>query len=244
MFENKSLEAHTNNRVTTKRVVVGDGKQRVHSSTIAHLDFRRLDKALAHVRMPRQKPSNENDINKQVEIPTRSTRVDSKAAAKIGNIHEAALMMREHGPEATQSLGRQTRAEGWNIALEIRSNKVPSPAQTRALALCRITFGETASPPERIERSGAGLAELQRSQLEVRDAPRERFARLSETIEPSRAKQQVQATHSTSAARLVNEPPQHREKPGCPVHFIDDHKLVAVRDPKALRVSEARQIGR
>ena len=92
-------------------------------------------------------------------------------------VDELSLLMRQHGPEAAQSLRRNAWPELWNVALQIGPYESLQPLETRRIVRGEKTVWKPAAHPKRLALRALRrkLALEQRSEFRVGDAPGERF---------------------------------------------------------------------
>src|SRR5947208_5693427 len=81
-------------------------KQRMSNTAVAHVNPWRLDQTFSDICMPRLEPAHQQQVNQQVQIGSDGLAVDAEGAGKVGRVEKPRLMMRQHGPEAAQRLGR------------------------------------------------------------------------------------------------------------------------------------------
>lgn len=95
------------------------------------------------------------------------------------------LLVRQHGPEPAQCLGRNARPELRNVALQIGSNGCLAPFETRRIVRREKAVGKPGAHPQRfaLRAPRRNLAREQRRELDVGDAPGQRLGRLPQQID-------------------------------------------------------------
>jgi hypothetical protein len=121
----------------------------------------------------------------------------------------------EHGPEAAKRLDGDAWPELGDVALQIGADKIRSPGGTARVAVGQEAARESASIPELRLFAGGQLQEVERGELEVRDASGEAFARLAQQLDRGRAQEQKMTDGLVGLNLSVDEPAQHLKQTGC-----------------------------
>ena len=152
--------------------------------------------------------------------------------------------MRKHGPKAPQCLGRDPRFKCRNIAGEIGAQEITPPVEAWRIALRQRALRVTAAQPERVQRVGAGLGDVERRQLPIGDTPGETFRRLAQEFDRCGAKQQEPADLAALAPPLVDQPAQRAEQIGSVLDLIENYEFVLVRREIERRIGELVAVSR
>jgi hypothetical protein len=150
-------------------------------------------------------------------------------ARELCHVEQAALVVRHHGPETTQGLGRYARAELRDVAFQIGTDETFAPALAARIARGCQAGRKAAPQPQVTQARGASLPNMQRPESQVAYAPGQGLARLLEHVQRSRTQHQVAPGGEPGAARLVNLPSQEGERPGCAVHLVQNDQPVPMR---------------
>ena len=75
-------------------------------TSVAHVDFGRLNQPLSDISVPGRQPTNNQEVDKEVEITGDRLAIDSQTARQIGSIQNLRLVMCQHRPEASKRLSR------------------------------------------------------------------------------------------------------------------------------------------
>ena len=106
----------------------------MHEPTVAHVHLGRFHQPLAEIRMPRRKPSNEQQTDEQVDVRFGGFDIHVKIAREVRDIEQSALMVCQHRPQLAHATDGDSWSEERNVALEVCANKIVSPAQTACVA--------------------------------------------------------------------------------------------------------------
>ena len=115
---------------------------------------------------------------------------------------------------------RMARLSASVRARKLLGNPPPQP-EGRALRLLR-----------------PGLQDVERPEIDIGDAARERLARLAEEIDRGGAEHQEPAMPASGAPAFVDEAPQRHEQLGHPVYLVEDHQPVLVIAQEERRLGE------
>ena len=194
-------------------VLVVETQQRMHDAAVAHVDLRRLDEALAHVGVERRQAAHQEQIRQEVDVAGHGLAVDGQRARQDGHVQDAALPVGPHGPEPPQRLGRHARPQLRDVPLQARPNELLAPLGAVPVALRQEARREAAADPQARSEVAAAFPDVERRQLEIRDASREALARLPQQVRSGGAEEQeLPATSpswmrsSMSTRRISNNP--------------------------------------
>ena len=128
----------------------GQVKQRMLDAAVAHVNLGRFDKALADIASPRHQAPHQLQVNHQVGVTHNGWRRHPQAGCEPRLIQQAALAVRQHGPQAAKRLcGHAWRKHG-QVPLQIRADKVLPPRRTGEVTLCQQAFRKAATQPKRL----------------------------------------------------------------------------------------------
>jgi hypothetical protein len=153
-----------------------------------------------------------------------------------------ALLVREHRPEPAQGLRGDARTELRDVALQVRADEVRAPAKTRGVGRGEQAFWETAPQPERVETFAANLTRIERAELEIADASRERLAGLLEQVYRRGADDEETALPAPATPAFVDEAAEHAEELRGALDLIEDDELVVVLREIELRLGQLRAV--
>lgn len=98
-------------------------------------------------------PADEHQVDEEVKIPGNRLAGHAEARRELCSIQQAALAVRQHGPEPAQGLRRHAQAEGRDVTLEIGADEILAPQQAVAIARGEMAVGKAATQPEPREGS-------------------------------------------------------------------------------------------
>jgi hypothetical protein len=97
--------------------------------------------------------------------------------------------------------------------------------------------------PERVEAPAAGFEGVERGELEIADAPGERFARLPEQVDRRRAEGEEAALAAAPPPAGVDQPSQALEELRRALDLVEDDELVVVLREVELGLGKLGAIG-
>ncbi len=169
--------------MTQNRVPIIKSEQRVDDAAVAHIDLWGLYQALADFGVERLQPPHQQEVDEEVEIAGNRFPIDRKATRQLRGIHDAALDVRQHGPEAAQRFSRHARPKLRNVALETCADEILPPDCAGFATISEKTVRESVSNPEVIAFPIIDFETVEWLQLHISDATSQRLARLLEQID-------------------------------------------------------------
>jgi hypothetical protein len=115
--------------------------------------------------------------------------------------------VREHGPEAVERLGGDARTELRDVPLQVGADEVVAPEEALFVGSREKAVRKAAADPQRRDvalRLG-GFQDVERAELDVRDAPGEAFSRLPQQVKRRRAQDEEPAVAVTTAPAAIDE---------------------------------------
>src|SRR5580658_2849334 len=181
-LHDKALPGLTDDRMTEQSFLVANAKQRVRDAAIAHIDLGRLDQPFANIPMPGRQSPDKQQVNQKIKITGNGFAIDGQTTRQGSGIQNLSLIVRQHGPESPQRLSRYARAKLRNIALQIGSNKIPSPEQTGVVGFRQKASRKSTPNPERLKRGRIDLQGIEGAEFEIGDTPGQALAGLLEQV--------------------------------------------------------------
>ena len=139
--------------------------------------------------------------------------------------------------------GRHTRAQLGHVPLQVGSDELLPPLGALPVALRQKAPRKSAADPQPRRELAAGLADIQRGELEIRDASRQGLTGLPQQIRSGRSEQQELSGRFAGSDPLVDERAQQLEQPGRALHLVDNDEPALESPQVAGRVVQFRQIG-
>ena len=146
--------------------------------------------------------------------------------------------MREHGPEPAQRVGRDARPERRDVTFQVGADEALAPDRAVGVGRGENAARESASNPQPHLVALRQLADVQRTEIQVRDAAGEALSRLPQEIHRGRAEQQELPRGLTAADALVDDSAQGLKQLGGTVDFVQHHQAVVFRGEIAARVRQ------
>src|SRR5919106_1339576 len=193
--------------------------------------------------MPRGKAAHEEQVHEQVEVGGDRLAVHGQGAGERRGVEQTALLVREHRPEPAQGLRRDAWPELRDVALEVGADEIRAPAQARRVRCGQQTFRKPTAQPQGIEALATNLAGVERGELQIADASRERLARLFEQVDRCRAQDENPPLAPPAPPSGVDKPSQVPEELRHALDLVEDDELVLVSRQIELRLGELGPIG-
>jgi hypothetical protein len=153
--------------------------------------------------------------------------------------------MREHSPQARDRFRRKPGREHWDVALEEAPDKIASPCETGGIVPRQEAERESAAHPELasgIARSSE-LTDVDRRELNVRDATGKRLGALSHQVERGRTQQEEVSGLLSGGAAIIDDASEDFEQTRYTMDLIDNNQFAGLRAQKRIRVIQAATIG-
>lgn len=131
--------------------------------------------------------------------------------------------VRQHPPEAAESLGRHSRSWSRNAPLEEGPRERPHPSLPGSRRRREMGARKSSAHPEPVLVPGRDLGEREAAHVHEEDPARERFRNPLDQV-PRRAAQQQE---DRLPAGRVADRPQRLEQPRQPSRLVDDHEALA-----------------
>ena len=193
--------------------------------------------------MEGRQAAHEEQVGEQVDVSGHGLAVDGQRARQLGQVQQAALGVREHGPEPPQRPRRHARPQLGYVPLQTGPNELLPPLGALPVVLGEEARRESAANPQPGGEVAAGLPDVQGRELEIRDAPGQALARLPQQIRGGRSEQQELSGRLAGPDPLVDEHPQRLEQSGRALHLVDHHEPAAEPAQVPGRVVQLRQVG-
>ena len=205
-----------------------DPQQGVADATVPHVHLRRLDEPPTQVASPGLQAADQKQVHHQAEVAADGDAADVEPSGEGGSVEHLSLIVRQHGPEAAEGLGRDTRPECGDVALEIGANEIEPPVETAFVGLRQKTFRKTAPLSQMQAVATADLRDAEWIQLAIRNAARQSFAGLLHQVDGRGAQKQELPGALPGPPAPIDDAAQGSEQPRGPVHLVQHRELAGV----------------
>ena len=146
--------------------------------------------------------------------------------------------MRQHGPEAAQRFRGNARPQLRNVAFQIGSDEVQTPAETVGAGVGQQAVGKAAPYPKRIAPARARFQKIERRQFQIGDTARQGFSRLPQPIHRGGPQQQEAPGPAPLSPPKIDQPAQSLENARKAMNLVEDDQLVRLGAEIQLRLGE------
>lgn len=195
-------------------------KERMENAAVANIDLGRFDLTLANVFEPGRENSDHVSARENIEIPARRGLRGAERAGKLRCVPDLPMIVRDHRPEASQSLRRDRDAELRNIPFEKGAYEVIAPSHAGGFIRGKKRSWKSAAQPKTGALLRTHFSKVKPGQVYESDAPGKRLRHTSDQVRGSGAEQK----ESGFVRDPIRQNPQQFEKVGLSLNFVNDHQ--------------------
>ena len=232
--------------MTRQIVVVAYRQQRVHETAVADTHLRRFDQTFAEVSMEGLKAAHEQEVRQEIDVAPDGRSADAERRGEPGGVQQRTLAVREHGPEPTQRLGRNSRPELRHVPLEIGADEIPSARETLRVVAGQLAVGKAAANPQPVLIAPAvdDLQHIEGTHLDISDAAGEALARLSQKIHRGRTEHQKASRSPPFAPTFVDQSAKRLEQLGRAMDLVENDQPAGVGAEEQGCIGQLAPVGR
>src|SRR5262245_2239076 len=186
VFDDESLPAGPKDRMSSELIKVGESKQAMSNAAIAYVQPRRFDQTFLGVVVKRRQTPHQQKIGQKIDIAAHSGRRNRQAACERCGVEKLTLVVRQHGPQALQGLGRHARPELRHIPFQVSADEIASKHIAIVITARQIATGETSPYPKGsllMQILSPGLENVERLHIDVFDPSGKALAGLTKQVD-------------------------------------------------------------
>jgi hypothetical protein len=220
LFQGKAFPRRAEFRVRLDVRETPQLKQGVQNPAVTNVDLGCLDLPFADILKPGRKDSDHVGTGENVKVTSGRVFRRAERPCKLSCIPDLTMIVGDHCPETSQSLGRNRNAELRNITFEKCPDKVISPDHARTFIGSQKGFWKAASEPELSGMVSPHLFDVKPKEVDKTDTAGEGFRNPFCQVRGCRAKDK----ESGGAVWSIHEHPQQRKQVRASLDFIDNHQ--------------------